>query len=119
MTTEISIDHLPLTLFLGWDETERQTPQTVHLSLRIKPHIAPKALTSDLLHDTICYQSIETSLIQHFQHHTFRLIEHLAYCCQQKVLALLPEKTSLSLTVTKDLGPTRGTRSFTLTTEAD
>lgn len=113
MRNIIKVDGLKLFVYLGWTLIERQQLQTVVLTIQISPREKVNATTTDNLADTICYEAIEKALIT-FNNQTFCLLEHLTYCCYQKIKHLLPAQTGLHLTITKNLGEDRGTRSFTL-----
>lgn len=118
MQSEIKIDNLELEVYLGWSEQERKALRPIQISMHLKLPSVPKATLSDMLQDTLCYQDIEDKLIEDLSHTTVHLLERFAYSVYQSIQHLLPPQTAFSISVTKSLGSTRGTRTFSLHSDA-
>ncbi len=114
MQSEIRIEGLEYDVYLGWNAEEREALRQIQISIHLFSPVLPRAVLTDELTDTLCYQTIETALTAAVQHKTFRLLEHLGYFCYECIKPLLPEGIEFSLSVCKDLGEKRGTRAFVI-----
>jgi dihydroneopterin aldolase len=114
ISSEIIINNLTFEAYLGWSEHERAKPRRVEITISLKFPYIPQAVHSDDLAETLCYQEIEDRLSHCIQQQTFRLIEHLAYRCYENIQDLLPQNAHCSISVTKYLEGSRGSRTFVL-----
>jgi FolB domain-containing protein len=99
--SRIHLAGLELSLFLGWPESERETPQTILLDVCIQFLEPPSACISDDLSDTFCYESLVNAIKATVQARPFRLLEHLGHTIYQTIKALLPHPHTLQICVKK------------------
>jgi FolB domain-containing protein len=103
MTTKnsLSINKLELNLFLGWPDDERLRKQIILLDIEIQLPNLVKACSTDHLDDTVCYRQLIESLRCHFSEKKFHLIEHVTAEAYALLKSLLPEQTTLQVSLTK------------------
>ncbi len=75
----LRLGELELSVYLGWHEHERQSPQSVFVDIDILFLKTPQACESDELKHTICYAQLIHSIRAHLADKKFNLIEHLAH----------------------------------------
>ncbi len=97
----LEINGLELSVFLGWPDDERSQKQTVWLDIKMQFPTEPKACLSDELNDTVCYQALIQQLREHIADTPFKLVEHLTHAIYEFIQDLVPEKTTISIALTK------------------
>jgi dihydroneopterin aldolase len=108
LRSEWTLTDLRIDARLGCLPSERKTPQTVRLDLRLWQDGVPAACRSDALADTVCYARLSAALRALGTEGEFGLIEHLAYRAFGVVRGLCPEDVRVSVTVTKLRPPVEG-----------
>jgi dihydroneopterin aldolase len=97
----LTINKILLGVHLGCSEQERSKPQSVEISVRIAFRGTLKALHSDDLTDTFCYDK----MVQHFERvlkeQEFNLVERLAFFLFNSLKSQLPAKARLQIDVNK------------------
>ncbi len=94
-----------LMLSIGWGDDERRTLQPIRFDLEIGLPAAPAATRTDRLEDTVDYFRLSETMRTAAQAHPVRLIERLAGVVAAALVADLPPRTRLRLTVTKEHPP--------------
>lgn len=101
MKTQLILKNYKLNVNLGWDETERQTKQSVYLDIKIKFLEPPKAAITDKLIDTICYDEFTKSIDAFCADKSFKLIEYFAHELYNFLQNKIKAKVELMLQITK------------------
>ncbi len=99
--TALFINELELEIYLGWPNEERIRKQVISLDIEIAFPAIPKACASDDLKDTVCYHELIKSLRKKIGETKFHLIEHVTQEVYQILKRLLPNKSILSVNLTK------------------
>ena len=86
----LRLEDLSLQVRLGNSEQERSQPQEVRISLEFRFPTAPGACISDDLDDTVCYAKVCEAIRSHLLSREFKLIERIAFECEDIVRECLP-----------------------------
>ena len=104
----LEIKSLCLKVHLGLSEEERKSPQQVSFDITIRFAQAPAAEQDDHLGPGgLCYFKICEALEDLVRGRSFSLIEGLAHQALKTVKKLVPEKTSVCLSVLKPRPPVK------------
>jgi dihydroneopterin aldolase len=79
MKTQLTLKNYKLKINLGWTEAERQTKQTVYLDIKIRFLEPPKAVLTDKIAETICYEELTKSIDEFCVDKSFKLLEYFAH----------------------------------------
>jgi 7,8-dihydroneopterin aldolase/epimerase/oxygenase len=101
--SKLQLNHIELTLHLGWPSEERLQKQTILVDILLKFTEPPAACITDQLNDTYCYHSLIETIVKQTESREFRLIEHAAASIYQLVKAELPEVQHIRVVVHKNL----------------
>lgn len=101
MKNRLTLHQLVLSLHLGWQQEERAHPQSVWVDIELYFDDEIHACHTDQLTDTICYDTLVTTLKDHLIHREFFLIEHLTFEIYQIVKKNVSQKTGVNICVTK------------------
>lgn len=103
MTTfsSITLNHLELSVNLGWPQDERIKPQIVTLDVVIHFSKTPLGCTTDQLTDTYCYHTLINTIKNSLEQRHFRLIEHLGFELYQTIKKSLANDARIQLHLTK------------------
>jgi dihydroneopterin aldolase len=98
----LKISDLTLSVHIGCTPEERLKKQEVRISFQIEPDRLPGACVSDVLSETICYETLIGS-IQHSidSRAEFNTVEKLGHDCFQSLKAQIPKDARLSLSLHK------------------
>lgn len=97
----LRINALELSIHLGWEKEERETPQTIFLDIDIHYPEAPIACQSDKLEDTVCYAKLVDTIRKKIGTRQFHLVEHLSSAIYRIIHPLLPQGTTLRVCILK------------------
>lgn len=101
MRAQLILHDLQVQANIGWTDEERNTPQTLLVSVEIHYASLPLACTTDELSQTLCYHQLCNQIHEFTESISFRLIETFNHALYQFILALLPQETRLKLSVKK------------------
>jgi 7,8-dihydroneopterin aldolase/epimerase/oxygenase len=99
MHCELILKNLSLSVKLGYSEEERALPQQVLVQIKLQFADVPVACTTDNLHDTLCYAVLSYELQNFCDHHSFKLIENLAYQLYQQLKKKITDMTLVKVNV--------------------
>lgn len=108
VSCRMQISDFRLLLHLGNTDKEQRQPQEVSFSITVRFSELPKAMTTDFLHDTVCYEQLTDRIRNRCQNRSYHLIEHLAFDCYADLEETLLRNTSFHLCVTKLRPPVEG-----------
>lgn len=111
----LNIDHMELSIHIGWSEQERDHAQRIRLDLEIDFGKWVPACETDQLTDTLCYDKLIMTIQSQVQKKTYHLIEHLARDVYLIFRQHSPKDSKLSVRITKfpKIVGLRGNVSFT------
>ena len=111
-TCQLTLHDLRLPVRLGWTAAEKSQPQEVGIDLTVHFTSLPKAMYSDDLADTFCYDKAAVLVRDLLKERTFNLIEHLAAGIHEvlnhNLLQGKIDQARLTVTVTKCVPPMAG-----------
>jgi FolB domain-containing protein len=116
MQAKLKIENLETEVYLGWPDKERKELQRVIINIELRFKNL-KALHSDDLEDTICYDYIEKILTSNLKAQEFKLLERLTYYCYEVLVKTLPPGIAFTVGITKFLGAPYHPRTFEISTE--
>ena len=97
----LQINELELGVFLGLPNEERARRQVVKLNIEVAFPDVPDACKTDDINDTVCYHELINSLRSELEEKTFHLIEHLTQEVYNTLAKLLPENSTIAVSLTK------------------
>lgn len=74
----LRLEDIRLQVRLGYEDSERERPQEVRLTVEFRSETHLSDLKSDQLEGTICYERICAALAAHLESREFKLIERVA-----------------------------------------
>src|SRR3990167_2092669 len=95
------LNHLELSVNLGWPHGERVKQQIVTADVTIFFENPPKACMTDQLADTYCYDTLIDKIKNCVALRHFRLLEHLAYEIYHIVKQLASANARVHVALTK------------------
>lgn len=101
MHTKLNIHHIEFPVTLGWSTDERREKQNILVNFDIFFSIPPKALETDQLEDTYCYQQFSDFLYDKISKKEYRLIEHLAHEIYGIAKVFFESASKITISVTK------------------
>lgn len=113
LLSRLELNGLILSVFLGWEDSERQREQTIELDIEIHFTAPPRACVTDKLADTFCYSKIADTLHEKIAHHAFHLIEHTAFHIYELIKTQVPDDAMVLIHLRKlprICGLTKGVR---------
>lgn len=105
MSFTIAVHGLRLPVLIGWTEVERATHQTVRFDLQLELPVAPAAVDTDALEDTVDYGAVCERIEHLVARQSFKLIERLVGAVDAELTKLLPSGSTLTIVVTKERPP--------------
>jgi 7,8-dihydroneopterin aldolase/epimerase/oxygenase len=99
--SSLFINAVELEVFLGWPNEERMRRQVISVDMELRFPSVPQACTSDNLKDTVCYRDLIEKLRAEVAVKKYHLIEHLTVEVYNIVKSLLPQQTTLSVSLNK------------------
>lgn len=98
----LKISDLMLSVHLGCTPVERSKKQEVRISFQIKLSQLPGACLSDMLSQTVCYETLIESIKRAVDsHRELNTVERLAQICFQNLKEQLPKDSRLHLSIHK------------------
>ena len=98
---ELTIKGISLPLRLGCSAEERLNPQPVEIDLTIRFETPPRAMVTDRLEDTVCYDALVGAIKEVISDREFSLIEHLANEIFISLRKIVESEHKLRVTVRK------------------
>jgi FolB domain-containing protein len=95
------LHQLEFFVFLGHDQAERTQRQRIAVDIHIDFVKPPIACVTDQLTDTVCYDTLNQTIMKHITSKEFRLLEHLAYEIYSCVKTFLSLDSRVRIGVTK------------------
>lgn len=107
--SELALNKMSFNVKLGVTAEERQVPQKVNIYVKLIFQTPPKAIESDDIANSFCYQAIFDGIENLCQNGEFKLIEALCYqiFCQLKEL-VKDKQTKLWIKIEKSYAPLKG-----------
>ena len=99
--SRIELSNLELNVYLGWEDKERSTSQTIFLDIHLSFPAPPLACQTDDLKDTYCYDDLTTNIKNRCASRSFHLIEYLAAELYDFIKSNVASDILLTLCLTK------------------
>ena len=98
---ELTIRAISLPMRLGCSADERLNPQPVEIDLTIRFQTPPRAMVTDRVEDTVCYDALVGAIKEVASDREFSLIEHLANEILTSLRRIVEAEHELRVTVRK------------------
>ena len=101
ISSNLQLNNIALSVYLGWSERERSKKQSIMLNVTLYFPEPPKACFTDHLDDTCDYDNLIQHIAEKTEMQSFHLIEHLSAHLYQIINAAFPNNKGISISVMK------------------